>query len=288
MTKSYDLFLVSASVLCCIFTTICVAETPDKPGWKLVWSDEFNGMKIDRSHWSFEKGFVRNKEPQYYTDREKNAYIENGNLVIETLREDFEGAPYTSAGLHTRGKQVFQYGRIEMRAKLPSGNAVWPAFWTLGAEGRHPDCGEIDIMELWGGPNGFWGKNKEKGWGDGVCNTTAHWGEGGQSARSEGRIHALPEGKKYSDDYHIFAIEWDENEIVWFIDDIEIDRMKIETKGQKHCFRRPHYLLVNTAVSPEKVAQMKPEDLPAHFYIDYIRVYQKSNSLALEEDSVTM
>ena len=130
--------------------------------WKVVWSDEFNGPAIDKSVWNYEIGLIRNKEPQYYTDRAENSYIENGNLVIETRMENYRGAPYTSASLNTRGRKAFLYGRIEMRARLPKGNAIWPAFWTMGERGRWPRCGEIDIMEMWVGKSRRLGQKRKQ------------------------------------------------------------------------------------------------------------------------------
>ena len=99
---------------------------------KIIFEDHFDGDTIDRSKWQFEIGFIRNHEPQYYTDRPCNAYVEDSMLHIVTLREDYEGAKYTSASLNTEGKFSCTYGRIEMRAKLPWSKGIWPAFWTLG------------------------------------------------------------------------------------------------------------------------------------------------------------
>lgn len=250
-------------------------EIPEKPDWKLVWNDEFSDSEIDRDVWKFEKGFIRNKEPQYYTDRKENAYVEDGKLVIETRYEEYEGAPYTSASLNTKGTKSFQYGRIEMYAKLPCGQAIWPAFWMMGIHGNWPKCGEIDIMELWGGPNKRWGKDKTGGWGDGVSCAKAHWFDDDKKTQNVGNCIELPEGEKFADKFHIFAIEWTEDEIVWFVDDAVVDRMKLETEGQKSCFRQPHYILINTAVAPYVKPDPTPEVFPAKYYVDYIRVYEK-------------
>ncbi len=270
-------FLLTLIVLSSSLTGLAAAET-DRPGWKLVWSDEFDGTEIDRSVWKFEKGFIRNKEPQYYTDRKENAYLDNGNLVIETKLEEFQGAPYTSASLQTRGTKSFQYGRIEMRAKLPHGNAIWPAFWTMGINGGWPKCGEIDIMEMWGGPNKRWGKNKTGGWGDGVTCAKAHWFdvESDKKTQNVGNCFELPDGKKCADDYHLYAIEWDADQIVWYFDENVVDTMKIETEGQKMGFRQPHYILINTAVAPYVKPGPFPEMFPTKYIIDYIRVYEKT------------
>ena len=135
--------------------------------WKLVWADEFNlAGAPDPSRWTYEEGFVRNNESQYYTRaRSENARVEGGVLVIEARKERFanpsfqpgasgrrrsEFAEYTSASVTTEGTAAWRYGRIEVRAKLPAGRGMWPAIWMLGANHRQagwPRCGEIDIME---------------------------------------------------------------------------------------------------------------------------------------------
>ena len=125
--------------------------------WELIFEEHFNGKDINRYIWNFEEGFIRNHEPQYYTDRPENARIDNGELIIVTRREEYKGASYTSASLNTQGKREFMYGLLEIRAKLPHGRGIWPAFWTLGSDfGKNdwPLCGEIDILETIGNKNG--------------------------------------------------------------------------------------------------------------------------------------
>lgn len=120
--------------------------------WKLVWCDEFNYEGLpDSSKWGYEVGFVRNKEPQYYTyKRLENAYVENGKLIINARKEDYKGAHYTSASLNTQGIAEFQYGRMEMRAKVPKGLGSWPAFWMLGETTTEKSVGLIVVrLILW-------------------------------------------------------------------------------------------------------------------------------------------
>ena len=102
--------------------------------WRLIWGDEFDDDgHPDAEKWNYETGFVRNKELQFYTTlRLENARVEGGRLIIEARREEWEGAQFTSASVHTRGKASFLYGRIEVRAKLPHARGTWPAIWTLG------------------------------------------------------------------------------------------------------------------------------------------------------------
>lgn len=255
-----------------------VANPPGTPaGWRLVWSDEFNGPEIDRSVWDYEIGFIRNKEPQYYTDRPENSYIEDGNLVIETRMESYMGAPYTSASLNTRGKKAFRYGRIEMRAKLPKGNAIWPAFWTLGEGGHWPRDGEIDIMEMWGGEiEEIWGSSGDRGLGDGVTTGCIHYAdEDGKHVADELAKYRLPDGAKCADAYHIYAIEWDAEEIKWFFDDVNFKNFKIDSAAKRRSFQQPHYILVNTAISPTLKPGPTAETLPQKYFIDYVRVYER-------------
>jgi len=125
-------------------------------GMKLVWNDEFNSTELNRSDWSYENGTGcpnicgwGNNELQYY--RPENSWLEDGTFVIEAKKEDFQGNRFTSTKIITRDKQAFQYGRIDIRAKLPKGQGIWPAFWLLGqnhAQVGWPKCGEIDIMEM--------------------------------------------------------------------------------------------------------------------------------------------
>ncbi|HEY0607430.1 MAG TPA: glycoside hydrolase family 16 protein [Herpetosiphonaceae bacterium] len=241
-------------------------------GWTLAWSDEFNGPNIDTSNWGYEIGYVRNNELQYYTNRPENARIENGQLLIEGRKESYNGYAYTSASLITKGKRQFQYGRIEMRAKLPYSQGTWPAFWTLGVKGSPvdtacwPATGEIDIMELIGG-----GVRDSQSYG------TAHWNQGddpscGAGHASNGRMYQLPAGK-FADDYHIFAVEWDATQIKWFVDGTQFHTLDITTANQSE-LRQPHYLLLNLAIggnwpgSPDATSVF-----PMKYYIDYVRVY---------------
>src|SRR5690348_5754560 len=143
-------------------------STLSAANWKLVWSDEFEQPGLpDPAKWNYEEGFIRNNEAQFYTtNRSENARVENGMLVIEARKERFknpafdpeakgrggprrnrEYAEYTSASLTTRGKASWTYGRIEVKAKLPTARGTWPAIWTLGTnrQAGWPACGEIDI-----------------------------------------------------------------------------------------------------------------------------------------------
>lgn len=124
--------------------------TVAQAGYQLVWSDEFNGTSLDPTNWNIETGTGNggwgNNEAEYYTGRSSNLRVENGHLIIQALKEDYNGSSYTSARITTKKKQDFAYGKVEARISLPSGAGTWPAFWMLGY-GTWPSCGEIDIME---------------------------------------------------------------------------------------------------------------------------------------------
>ena len=134
------------------------ADSPQAPsprpaaaGWTLVFSDEFDRPGApDPAKWDYELGYIRNNEKQFYTSRPENVRVEGGALVIEARKEPYQGFGYTSASVNTSGRFEFQYGRVEVRAKLPAGTGMWPAIWTLGVNRKTvgwPACGEIDIME---------------------------------------------------------------------------------------------------------------------------------------------
>lgn len=237
---------------------------------KLILDEDFNEGKINRDLWDFEIGFIRNHEPQYYTDRPENAYIEDGMLKIVTRREEYEGAHYTSASLNTMGKFSFCYGRAEMRAKLPYSKGLWPAFWMMGEnfpEVDWPHCGEIDIMETTG-------TIREES--DRELITTIHWQSKEKNDHDCVTGRYWMESGKFADAFHIFAVEWEETELRWYLDDTMVCRFEI-TEDMKGCFNKPHFILINTALADWNDDD-RPDDehtvLPQEYCIDYIRVYQ--------------
>ncbi len=244
-----------------------------KNGWKLVWNDEFKGNEIDPSKWEYDLGGhgFGNNESQYYTNRPENAYIDNGKLIIKAMKEEYGGKPYTSAKLRTRGKADWTYGRFEVRAKLPEGKGIWPAIWMMPTDlevyGGWPSCGEIDIMELVGHePNKVYGT---------IHMGNPHFYTGGNYTLREG---------KFSDDFHIFTLEWTPSEMRWYVDDILYStKNDWFTRKNKDAekepfpapFNRPFYLQLNLAVGGDWPGY--PDEttvFPQTFEIDYVRVYQ--------------
>jgi beta-glucanase (GH16 family) len=153
--KTTAIFFLTFTFLCNLAVQPAQADNgqKEKNKWKLVWEDNFETKGLPNPEiWSYEEGYVRNNEAQFYTkERQENARVENGNLIIEARKDNWNGHEITSASIHTYGKKSILYGRVEVRAKLPTGRGTWPAIWMLGNSIRNgtrwPDCGEIDIME---------------------------------------------------------------------------------------------------------------------------------------------
>ncbi|WP_425456964.1 RICIN domain-containing protein [Cohnella terricola] len=249
-----------------LFAALVVALFPApkaNAAYTLVWSDEFDGPTINTNNWAFEigtgSGGWGNNELQYYTNRSDNARIENGNLVIEAKRESYGGMNYTSARLKTQGKKSFKYGRIEARIKLPNGQGLWPAFWTLGADiatVNWPRSGEIDIMEHVNNENNTYG--------------FIHWDANG---------HVSYGGPSQSFDvtqYHVYSIEWTPSAIKWFVDGVQFREANIANNiNSTEEFHKEHFLLLNMAVGgnwPGSPNASTP--FPSKMYVDYVRVYQ--------------
>ena len=255
--------------------------------WKLVWSDEFNYSGLpDAKKWNYETGFVRNRELQYYTKgRKENARVENGTLIIESRKEKFrnpnykpdsqrrrnwnrsrEYADYTSASLITYGKASWCYGRIEVRAKLPTGRGTWPAIWTLGTNIKKvgwPTCGEIDIMENVGfNPDRIHANSHTKKY---------------NHVRKTSKGSSIKVSKPFKE-FHIYAIEWYEDRIDFYVDDNKYFTYENEGTGEAAWpYDKEQYLILNTAIGGTWGGQKGIDDsiFPQKFYIDYVRVYQK-------------
>jgi sulfatase modifying factor 1 len=262
------------------------ATAPVRAGeWQLVWCDEFEKAGLpDPSRWDQETGFIRNGELQLYTGgRKENARVEDGMLVIEARKERLKNpafdpasqpdkarrnrelADYTSASLVTRGKASWTYGRIEVRAKLPSGRGTWPAIWTLGAdigEVRWPACGEIDIMEF-------------VGFEPGVVHANVHTRKYNHLARNgKGDRTSVADA---SETFHLYAIEWDRERIDFFVDDRKYFSYPREGPGTDGWpFDKPQYLLLNLAIGGAWGGQEGVDDdiFPQRFLVDHVRVYQ--------------
>ena len=250
------------------FQKVTVYVTPKGP--QLVWSDEFNTDGVpDASKWSYEIGNGcpincgwGNVENEYYTSRADNVKVENGVLKITAKKESYEGFEYTSARLITKGKYDFTYGRVEVRAKLPSGSGTWPAIWMLGAnidEVGWPSCGEVDIMEHWG-------------YNPGIISSATHTPScsGGCSSTKVGETTI----NDYSTAFHVYVIEWTETELKFSIDDTYLYSYNPAVKNSNTWpFNKPQFFILNVAMGGSWFT-IDPNFTESVMEIDYIRVFQ--------------
>ena len=236
---------------------------------KLIWSDEFDQSSLNLDNWSYNLGNGcdlgicgwGNEELQNYTEDVDNVFLENGRLFIRA-KEDTPGN-YTSGRILSENKQAFKYGRVDIRAKLPEGQGIWPALWMLGtniSDVGWPKCGEIDIMEL-------------KGQFPDVSYGTIHYDDNGYKYNSGST--SLTENKKFSDEFHVFSILWDRNKIIWYIDYIPFKTVSSAAIGTNYPFNNEFYFIMNIAVGGLFVG---PPDESTVFSqqmeVDYIRVFQ--------------
>lgn len=237
------------------------------PDWKLVWSDEFDRAGLpDPSKWTYEKGYVRNNEAQYYTEgRKENARVENGRLVIEARKDNFEGKPISSASLTTKGKGEWTYGRFEVRAKIPTGRGTWPAIWMLGTnigEVGWPKCGEIDLME-------------NVGYDPDRIHFNVHT-EAYNHTKGTNKGANVTVAKPY-ENFHVYACEWYPDRIDFFMDGKKTFSFAKEEGGDAVWpYYRPQYLILNLAIGGGWGGQKGIDDkiLPSRYEIDYVRVYK--------------
>jgi len=245
--------------------------------WALAWSDEFsgaNGSAPESSKWNYDigGGGYGNGELQSYTSRPENVQIQDGNLVITALKENYTGMDgiarsYTSARIKTKGLFSRTNGRFEARIKIPAGQGLWPAFWMLGSDvdsNAWPNCGEIDIMENVGKqPATIFGTIHGPGYsgGNGISTSTS---------LSSGR---------YADAYHLYAVEWEGTTIRFYVDDLlYATRTPSDLpSGAPWVYDHPFFLILNVAVggawpgSPDGTTTF-----PQKMLVDYVRVYSRS------------
>ncbi|HSF83910.1 MAG TPA: carbohydrate binding domain-containing protein [Anaerolineales bacterium] len=270
------------------------AHGPGPAGWSMVWSDEFDdpaGTPPNPAHWTHEIGDGTannnpgwgNSELEYYTDSTENAATDGaGNLVITAREADgslmcyYGPCEYTSARLISWYKAEFAYGRIEARIQVPQGAGLWPAFWSLGTdigEVDWPQTGEIDIMEFVGRqPNEIFG--------------TIH-GPGYSGGASFGGVYSF--GFPVYDDYHTFTIEWQPNEIQWYVDGILYHQADpADVAPNEWVFNHPFFIILNVAVGGNFGGPVGPDTVfPQTMKVDYVRVYQGPDTSERFEASFT-
>ena len=257
--------------------------------WRLVWSDEFNGNgRPDEATWSYEEGFVRNHEDQWY--QAANAFLQDGLLIIEGRKEQRPNPTYqpdgrywgqqrpnidyTSACLHTRGKREFLYGRLEVSARIPTAGGAWPAIWTLGNGMPWPSCGEIDIMEFYriqGVPhilaNVAWGNDRPY---------QAVW-----NSKRVPFTHFTSRDPNWAQQFHVWRMDWDETSIQLYLDDELLNEVPMSqtVNGQigRHInpFTRKQYILLNLALGGDNGGKIDDDAFPMRYEIDYVRIYER-------------
>lgn len=239
--------------------------------YKLVWEDHFDqGSTPDKDRWHFIKeghGFGNN-EAQFYTDRSKNLRIEDGVLVIEAHKEDYEHRQYTSAKITTYGKQSFQYGKFVIRAKIPKGQGTWPAIWMLPDSIKSgkawPECGEIDIME-------HVGRNHE------VVHYSLHTGTYNHKDRTQYTYFEKIQGitERFAD----FTMIWTEDYIEFLVDDKLYARFNKGQDGKDTDFGgwpfdQPFYLILNLAIGGYWGGDIDDSIFPVRMEVESVKVYE--------------
>src|SRR5690554_2695983 len=233
--------------------------------WKLVWEDNFDYSGLpDPDIWGYEVGYIRNKEAQYYTnERLENARVEDGNLILEARNDNWDSHEITSASVNTYGKKSILYGRIEVRAKLPTGVSTWPAIWMLGncfQNGtRWPDCGEIDIME-------------NVGFDPDVIHANIHTKDYNH-VLGTGKGNKIKADEPYNN-FSIYAINWYPDRIEFYMDEERYMVYENENNGSETWpFDKPHYLILNLAIGGSWGGQQGIDHsiFPQKYYIDYVK-----------------
>ena len=250
----------------CPLTGIETGECPTGDFSTLVWQDEFDGNAVNSTTWRYAIGDGcpdicgwGNNEQQYYTNRPSNVQVQNGSLKITARRENYENKDFTSARLFTKDRFEFQYGRVEIRAKLPEGQGTWPALWLLGSNidtVSWPACGEIDIMEHGDGPRG-------------LISSTVHL----QNADGNHRyVRGDQTIENEASAFHVYRMDWSENRIEFFVDDVKHHGFNLTANMP---FHQPFYFILNIAMGGDFTNDNVDINFSASaMEIDYIRLYQ--------------
>lgn len=287
--------VVIVAALCCGSAGLAAqgqsGGEPKSEGWRLVWSDEFDhDGPLDSCSWNYEEGFMRNHEAQWY--QPANAYCKDGCLVIEARVEQGERKSpvyepgskrwpqsvscirYTSASVNTAMKREFRYGRVEVRAKIPTASGAWPAIWLLGRGMEWPSCGEIDMMEFYriqGVPhilaNACWGTDEPY---------RAKW-----SSKAVPFSHFTDLDSLWEQKFHVWQMDWDEQAICLSLDGkvVQLVHQTDAVNGRigkgSQPFKSPMYILLNLALGGDHGGAIDDRAFPLSYYIDYVRVYQR-------------
>jgi beta-glucanase (GH16 family) len=253
--------------------TALVAVEHNWGEYSLVWSDEFNGDKLDESVWNYNTGGNGwgNNELQYYTTRPENIRLANGCLEIEARKENYENREYTSARIYSKGKKSFLYGKMEARIKFPGGKGTWPAYWMMGESGSWPKCGEIDIIEHIGSQ-------------DTRASFALHTQEkNGMNGKNWHNTHFFD--YPLSNDFHVYGVEWCQEEengkdcIRFTVDGVEYATAWENKIGDHDSwpFYKPHYFILNLAIGGNMGGKVDDAifNQKRIMYVDWVRVYQR-------------
>ena len=251
------------------------ARSPAQPldGWKLVWSDEFNGTALDSGKWALE---LKEGDPgeAVYTNRAANLSVSDGYLALQAQKENYGGKNYTATQISTRNKGVWKYCRIDVRAKLPYGKGMWPAIWMMPnapvAYGTWPRSGEIDIMEnLGANPR--------------LTYTTLHYGAGNQSIQG---TYTTPADQSLSDTFHVYTMIWDSTSFSFTLDSTHTyystNKWSPDNVAFPKPFDQPFFLMLDLAVGgswggPPDSATVFPQKM----LVDWVRVYQRKSPASI-------
>lgn len=273
--------------------TQTIAHAPDstfrvtrlRNQWVPVWADEFNGTKLDITKWSHEENGYGggNNERQFYSTNPKYSFVKDGKLHLRAYRDpyttvDGKTQPYTSARIRSLNRGEWKYGKFEVRAKLPNGEGIWPAIWMLPTNSKYGTwaaCGEIDIME-------------SRGYDTHMTFGTLHFGDNWPNNVHKGQTYNFP-AQKAHEDFHNYTVEWEKDEIRWFVDGIKWQTIKKEDwwsgaakESPTAPFDQKFHLIMNLAVgggnffegTDQNPDQMKDSQFPQTMLIDYVRVSQ--------------
>lgn len=284
-----------------VFSKHEISDVQAVDNWKLVWSDEFNGTSLDTSVWSYEIGNGNwgwgNGEVQYYTNRTDNVRVSDGNLQIIAKKENYGGQQYTSGRIISKGKKYFKYGKMEARIKVENGNqdGVWPAYWMMGENMNEgvgwPYCGEIDIMEHANSNNYVggclhWNTNGLKG-----DYSHGSYGSGFEGAERAFGYYTDNENNGING-WHTYTLIWDANHMEWQLDGKTYLSQSI-TSNNAYCFQKEQFFLFNLAIGGKDTGYTNhitanPNTFKTTtMYVDYLRVYQKSNGADQKETTKT-
>lgn len=272
-----------------------VIGTPSNPaidGMNLIWQDEFSGTSLDMSKWNYEQGYYLNDDPntwgwgnaelQHYTDSAQNVFVQDGKLNIRALNDpkSFPQDPnryaqYSSGKINTKNHFTLTYGRVDFRAKLPIGNGIWPALWMLPQDspyGTWAASGEIDVMEA-------------RGRLPGSTSGAVHFGGTWPANRHISGEYHFPQGQTINNDYHVYSVVWEEDNIKWYVDGKFFFKVTNEQwyslaapNNPNAPFDQPFYLIMNLALGGNFDGGISPgpSDIPATMQVDYVRVYKEN------------